>query len=231
MPSWLPESWNDNDRWARWTERARRSPTFATCASTWLRSSAVSENSDATDTAVPSVRATTASRPSRATSTVTAGPRPVAPVRARTLLNSGTDPGRRGQRYAGPDGPPAGLGDASEVTRVGGASNGLGWMAMTTARTAATPDLRAAPLGGRRVLSPGRPRGSARRWRARWPAPGPGWRWSPAAPRSWNGSPDELGNGPSRSRPISPTTTPRRRPCTPPPAGSAGWTRWSTRPG
>ncbi len=71
MASWQPESWNDRLRWARATARARRSSTVAACRSTRLRSRAVSENSDATATAVPRVRATTASRPSAASRTVT----------------------------------------------------------------------------------------------------------------------------------------------------------------
>ena len=63
MPTWAPDSWNDSVRWARWTSLSRRPPVRA-LASTVLRSSAVSENSAATNTAVPSVRTTKASRAS-----------------------------------------------------------------------------------------------------------------------------------------------------------------------
>src|SRR5690349_17808110 len=57
MASWQPESWNDRLRWARAIVRARRSSTVAACRSTRLRSRAVRENSEATATAVPRVRA------------------------------------------------------------------------------------------------------------------------------------------------------------------------------
>ena len=61
IPSWAPESWNDNVRCARCTSLSRLPPVRA-LASTVLRSSAVKENSAATNTAVPSVRATKPSR-------------------------------------------------------------------------------------------------------------------------------------------------------------------------
>ena len=75
MSSWLPESWNDRLRCARCSTFDRMSPTSATCASTWLRSRAVRENSEATATAVPKVRAATARRPSTESRMVT-GARP-----------------------------------------------------------------------------------------------------------------------------------------------------------
>ena len=63
MPTCAPDNWNDNVRWARWTSWSRRPPVRA-LASTVLRSRAVSENSAATNTAVPSVRTTKANRAS-----------------------------------------------------------------------------------------------------------------------------------------------------------------------
>ncbi len=58
-----PESWNDSVRWARCTIRARRSPRLVTSESMTERSSAVSENSAATNRAVPRVSATKPTRP------------------------------------------------------------------------------------------------------------------------------------------------------------------------
>ena len=60
MPTWAPDSWKDSVRCARWTNWSRRPPVRA-LASTVLRSSAVSENSAATNTAVPAVSTTKAS--------------------------------------------------------------------------------------------------------------------------------------------------------------------------
>jgi hypothetical protein len=60
MPTWAPESWNDSVRCARWTILSRLWPPRA-LASTVLRSSAVRENSAATNTAVPAVSTTIAS--------------------------------------------------------------------------------------------------------------------------------------------------------------------------
>ena len=59
MPTWAPDSWNDNVRCARCTSLSRRLPERA-WASTVLRSNAVSENSAATKSAVPAVSTTKA---------------------------------------------------------------------------------------------------------------------------------------------------------------------------
>ena len=64
MPTWAPDSWNDSVRCARCTNLSRRPPVRA-LASTVLRSSAVNENSAATNSAVPAVRTTKPSNASR----------------------------------------------------------------------------------------------------------------------------------------------------------------------
>ena len=71
IPTWAPESWNDKVRCARCTSLSRRPPVRA-FASTVLRSSAVSENSAATNTAVPAVSTANASRASTVYTTLIA---------------------------------------------------------------------------------------------------------------------------------------------------------------
>ena len=72
MPSCAPDSWNDNVLCARLTNLSRPSPVLAR-ASMELRSSAVRENSAATNSAVPAVSATNASKLSPVNKSVTAG--------------------------------------------------------------------------------------------------------------------------------------------------------------
>src|SRR5699024_10042079 len=84
MPSWAPESWNDSVVCARRTARERRSPVRA-CASTVLFSSAVSENSAATNTAVPRVSSTNPAIAPTVSAMVIAAPTDPGPGRRATV--------------------------------------------------------------------------------------------------------------------------------------------------
>src|SRR6266498_4625890 len=63
MPTWAPESWNERDRCPLATCSAGAAGLVRSWFSTWLRSSAVRENSAATKIAVPKVSAMTARTP------------------------------------------------------------------------------------------------------------------------------------------------------------------------